>query len=232
MRLNYLAKSEGADQLPRAAEASFSFSALHANILGRLERLKIVHGEDASYVALRGFLSREFAPTLDTIVERARSRIGEVAWTAELPRTAWTLSPSDFGFHNALRRSDGSIAFFDFEYFGKDDPAKMIADFVLHPAMELSESDKRFYVERMLQCFSADHGLRNRLALSFPLYGLKWCMILLNEFVPQFLDRREFAIEARAVREDVRTRQLLRSQRMLGKMINELESFPYLANCA
>ncbi len=232
MRLKQLAKSKGADQLPLAAEASFSFSALHANILGRLERLKSVQGEDASYAALRRFLSQEFAPALDAVVERAKGRTGEAAWTAELPRSAWTLSPSDFGFHNALRRPDGSIVFLDFEYFGKDDPAKMIADFVLHPAMELSESDKRFYVERMLQCFSADGGLPDRLALSYPLFGLKWCMILLNEFVPKYLDRREFAIAARANRENVRARQLLRSQRMLGKMKNELECFPYLAKCA
>ena len=39
-----------------------------------------------------------------------------------------TLSPSDFGFHNALKRSDGRIVFLDFEYFGWDDPAKMTAE--------------------------------------------------------------------------------------------------------
>jgi len=232
MRLKQLAMSEAADQLPRAAEACFSFSALHENILGRLERLKTVRGENASYAALQRFLPQELAPALDVVVERARVKIGEAAWTAELPRSAWTLSPSDFGFHNALRCPDGSIVLLDFEYFGKDDPAKMIADFVLHPAMELSESDKRFYVERMLQCFSADRGLPDRLVLSYPLFGLKWCMILLNEFVPKYLDRREFAIEASANREHVRARQLLKSQRMLGKIMNELESFPYWAKRA
>ena len=226
MRLKQLAMLKAADQLPRAAEACFSFHALHENILGRLGRLKTVQGEDASYTALQRFLSQEFSPALGIVVERARRKIGATAWTTELPRHAWTLSPSDFGFHNALRRADGSIVFLDFEYFGKDDPAKMIADFVLHPAMELNESNKRFYVERMLQCFSADRDLPDRLTLSYPLFGLKWCMILLNEFVPKYLDRREFAITADTNREHVRERQLLKSQRMLDKIMNELEGFP------
>lgn len=230
IRLKQLAMSESADELPRAAEACFSFHALHENITRRLERLKVVQGEGASYTAMQRFLSQEFVPTLDAVAERARRRVGAAGWITELPRNAWTLSPSDFGFHNTLRRPDGSIVFLDFEYFGKDDPVKMIADFVLHPAMELSESSKRFYVERMLQCFSDDQGLPDRLALSYPLFGLKWCMILLNEFVPKYLDRREFAITSVTDREHVRERQLLKSKRMLGKIMNELESFPTRKN--
>jgi len=94
--------------------------------------------------------------------------------------------------------------------------------------MELSESTKRLYVERMLERFSADPGLSDRLALSYPLFGLKWCMILLNEFVPKFIKRREFAVEAGVSREQVRERQLLKAKNMLGIMMSELETFPYL----
>lgn len=227
MRLKHLSTLEKSDLLPRAAEACLSFVALHDNILRRFERLSAVHGEDACYADMQQFVSQKFAPALDAIVGRARAKIGEAAWAAELPRSAWTLSPSDFGFHNALRRPDGSLVFIDFEYFGKDDPAKMIADFLLHPAMELSESARHSYTERMLDCFSADRGLPDRLALSYPLFGLKWCMILLNEFVPKFLERREFAIEAGANREDVRVRQLVKSERMLGRIMNDLKSCSY-----
>lgn len=232
MRLKQLATLTAAEELPRAAEACFSFSALYENILGRLKRLKAVQGECESYVVLHRFLAQEFEPALDAIVERAKARVGEASWVNELPRSAWTLSPSDFGFHNALQRLDGSIVLLDFEYFGKDDPAKMISDFVLHPAMELSESVKRSYVERMLQCFGADPDLPDRLILSYPLFGLKWCMILLNEFVPKFLDRREFAVEVNTGREHVRLRQLAKSERMLGRVVNELQSFPCWVKCA
>jgi hypothetical protein len=224
-RLKWLAALGTAEPLPRAAEACFSFSELHQNILRRLDRLQAVHGEGASYAGLRRFLSQSFAPALDAMVERAKTQIDAAAWSTELQRREWTLSPSDFGFHNALRRADGSIVFLDFEYFGKDDPAKMIADFVLHPAMELSKSAKHSYTQRMLACFSGDRGLTCRLALNYPLFGLKWCMILLNEFVPTFLERREFAVDAGTDREEVRMRQLIKSERMLDRTMNELEDF-------
>ena len=38
------------------------------------------------------------------------------------------LSPSDFGLHNALRGQDGQLRFVDFEYFGWDDPVKLVSD--------------------------------------------------------------------------------------------------------
>ena len=53
-------------------------------------------------------------------------------WTFDRPidPNERSLSPSDFGFHNAIRRADGRLAFVDFEYFGWDDPAKLVADFL------------------------------------------------------------------------------------------------------
>ena len=232
VRLKRLSASEQADRLPRAAEACLSFATLHDNILQRLEQLNDIQGEDASTAGLRRFLSEEFAPALDVLVTGAMGEMGEAAWRAELPCGALTLSPSDFGFHNALRRPDGSIVLLDFEYFGKDDPAKMISDFVLHPGMELSESVKRGYVERMLYHFSADRGLSDRLTLSYPLFGLKWCMILLNEFVPNFIERREFAMGVRHNRDHVRARQLEKAERMLRRMTSESKRFPYRTRCA
>lgn len=226
-RLKQLVTVPRAEQLPRAAEACFSFATLHDTILRRLERLHVVCNEAASTRALHRFLSQDFVPAFESVVKRTKARLGEAVWTAELPRSAWTLSPSDFGFHNALRHKDGSIVLLDFEYFGKDDPAKMIADFVLHPAMELSESAKSYYVERMLECFCADIDLPDRLALGYPFFGLKWCMILLNEFVPKFFERREFAVNTSADHEGIRMRQLAKSQHMLNRIMDELECFPY-----
>ena len=54
-----------------------------------------------------------------------------------------SLSPSDFGFHNALLEADGRLTFVDFEYFGWDDPVKIVADVMLHPGMGLSADHGR-----------------------------------------------------------------------------------------
>ena len=46
------------------------------------------------------------------------------------------ISPSDFGFHNALRTNTGPV-FFDFEFSGWDDPAKTIIDFFFSLVFQL-----------------------------------------------------------------------------------------------
>ena len=41
--------------------------------------------------------------------------------------------------------------------------------------------------------FARDAGFSDRLDLLHPLYGLRWCLILLNEFLPERWARRAFA---------------------------------------
>ena len=50
------------------------------------------------------------------------------------------LSPSDFGLHNALRTKDGQLRFIDFEYFGWDDPVKLVSDTAIQPGSSLPHS--------------------------------------------------------------------------------------------
>ena len=54
-------------------------------------------------------------------------------------------SPSDFGFHNALLKDNGKLCFLDFEYFGRDDPVKLMADFIWHHYACTSRSDTSFW---------------------------------------------------------------------------------------
>ena len=48
------------------------------------------------------------------------------------------LSPSDFGFHNALAQGE-TVRFIDFEYAGWDDPAKTVCDFFHHPGVPVPD---------------------------------------------------------------------------------------------
>ena len=79
------------------------------------------------------------------------------------------LSPSDFGFHNSLRR-DKKIIFFDFEYFGKDDPVKLVADFLLHPGMKIKDCQKKFWFNKVKKIFRKDKDFQNRLIYYLPFY--------------------------------------------------------------
>jgi len=204
VRLHELGKAPGAQGLPAASEARFSLSAVAKNIDERLQVLV----ERAP--ALSGFLAGELIPAWEQLRERCRG----IPFDRELTAGERTLSPSDFGFHNALRRN-GQLVFLDFEYFGWDDPAKMIADVLLHPGMDLAQELRVRFAEGVLAGFPDQPGLRERVRLAYPLFGIKWCLILLNEFLPGSLDRRQFAAPA-----SVAERQTLQLAKTRAKLLS------------
>jgi hypothetical protein len=124
------------------------------------------------------------------------------------------LSPGDFGFHNAVRRPDGRLAFVDFEYFGWDDPAKMTADVLLHPGMRRTDAVSSRLSARLRAVFASTPGFEERLNVIFPLCTLNWALIMLNEFDPAHARRRDFAGDADLAA--TRTRQLVRAETFLS----------------
>ena len=227
--LKVLAGHERSATFPPASEACFSPAAIEANLQARLERLAALPDEEGPFHALHAFLAQGFRPALASVVGWCRARLQPSggAWTSELPAHRRTLSPSDFGFHNAIRRADGTLVFLDFEHFGWDDPAKMIADVLLHPAMPLAQAIRRSFTSKILSRFDAEAGLADRLALVYPLFGLKWCLILLNEFVPQELARRARATQDGMRVPELQFLQLSKSKRMLQRVMEDYERFPY-----
>ena len=98
-----------------------------------------------------------------------------------IPKKYEILSPSDFGFHNSLKNS-GKIFFIDFEYFGKDDPVKLVSDFLLHPGMSLTNTQKRIWLKKVSKIFLYDKEFVNRLRFFIPFYAIRWSLIVLNDF--------------------------------------------------
>jgi hypothetical protein len=60
----------------------------------------------------------------------------------------------------------------------------------------------------------------------YPLFGLKWCMIILNEFLPGALLRRHFAATAATDRSALQRQQLDKARQMLNRIRAEYECFP------
>jgi hypothetical protein len=216
-RLAVLKHRPGAGRLRPASEACFSGGALAECLRGRVEPL-LARRE---YPELADFLHRDMLPALDSVLDSTRSRLGD-RFESELLADSLTLSPSDFGFHNALRCGDGTPVFLDFEYFGWDDPAKMICDFLLHPGMTVPPALKRGFAAAMLREFPDATG---RVEAYYPLFGLKWCLILLNEFLPAHLLRRKFAGMTKV--EAHQAEQLAKAKTMLRNILTDDQSFPY-----
>ncbi len=225
-RLHALRLSASARQLPLACEAVLSGSELERQLAMRMERLLQLEDEPK----LKAFISREFQPAMERLLAHAQRQYREqgLLFREELAPEHRTLSPADFGFHNAIQQSSGRLTFVDFEYFGWDDPVKLVADFLWHPAMSLDEQIKRAFVEKMRAIYHHDAAFEDRLKALYPLYGLRWCMILLNEFLPQGQARRA---HASGTGEDgwteIKQRQLKRARHLLDEILRTYERFPY-----
>lgn len=205
--------------LPPASDACFTYGSYLENARKRLARFERLSGRTPLHRAAAAFLNDDFKPLFNKAEAwycRILSEVGH-APDRELSPEQKTLSPSDFGFHNAIRRPDGSLAFVDFEYFGWDDPAQMIADFIHYPAVPVSTMLKENFLDRALGIFGQDDTLEFRVRLVYPIMGLTWCLILLNEFLPGPLARRRAANGARPVKEILYT-QLLKARNKLDEI--------------
>ena len=196
-----------------ASQACLSGAELERQIRERITALESIADEQ-----LEKFLQRELAPVAVDLFAKA-----SVAWpggyAVPLPIERQTLSPSDFGSHNSIAIRGGARVFIDFEYFGWDDPAKLIADFVWHPAMDLAEDDQRRWIEGSMQIFADDPDLKTRVTLALPLYGVRWCLILLNEFRRSEWNKRLQADgDRQSARERILGEQLAKARRLLERI--------------
>lgn len=211
-------------RFPKASAAAFSGQALEEQISHRFKSL-VTYG--SGYTELRNYLCNELKPIIDEIVEW-----GRVSWpirsryNEELLLESRTLSPSDFGFHNALRNETGKVIFIDWEYFGWDDPAKLIGDFLLHPGMNLSDKIKSKWLTGAVRIFG--YEIMPRLRVMWPYLTLCWCLILLNEYRRDIWARRATAADVTVSPSSERLeKQLCRSKTLAKTIASSYREFPY-----
>jgi hypothetical protein len=169
--------------LPPVSEACFSMESHLETTASRVRRLANIQVVSEAH----GAAAKLVADMIQPFWEAIRSRVSSLAGgriSQVLPPDERCLSPSDFGFHNALRDEGGHLRFIDFEYAGWDDPAKTIIDFCNQPDFLLPDQLARVFREGALACLSPLGWLPERLVLLEPVYQLKWSCICLNGFLP------------------------------------------------
>lgn len=197
-----------AGELPVASEACFSVAEHLGNLRRRVARLSEVTSPEAL-----AFVQGELSPLASAVVGAAEAQWGEKPLTASDRR----VSPSDFGFHNALRESDGRLRFLDFEYAGWDDPAKLVCDFFCQPALPVPLGQWDAFTVAVAEDLSDPAAHLARFAALLPVYRLKWCCMLLNDFLPTGSARRAFA-SGKPVTADQRATQLGKARELLEKV--------------
>lgn len=162
-----------------ASEACLSGEEILRQLDVRLERLR-AHGEPA----VRDFAAERVAPRRAAAEATAREayRRGGLSFAAPLPPERRCLIPADLGFHNALRPVGRAerLVFLDFEYFGWDDPVKLVADVLLHPGHTLGPALAARFLAHMTRLFGGDPTFAARLDALLPLFALRWALIVLQ----------------------------------------------------
>ena len=217
------------DSLPLAAEACFSIQSIVDSISLRLLKLQNLTPVNSLHIELHTWLNNSFTNTFEKVLDWCLLELDKLNLNnnSNLDPKYQTLSPSDFGFHNALRTNQGKLIFLDFEYFGWDDPSKMISDFLLHPAMSLTKASKDEFWRNMIGGFKSHPNLESLTKIVYPLWGLKWCSIILNEFHPEIMEIRKFAMGELVDTDFVQTQQLDKAKRLLKKIDVNFREFPY-----
>ena len=208
-----------ARRLPRASEACLDLDDHLHSAENRLKRLQNIEVSDHIDQEARSFVDYHLIPAW------TRIRAGIETGPVPPPQPETLISPSDFGFHNALREEDGRVRFLDFEYAGWDDPVKLAADFVLQPEMDLSADLQVSFVQCLFSLFKQPELIFRRFLALAPVHHLKWCGILLNDFLPVSGLRRDFALN-RGERGQRRASQLEKAKSYFKDRLEPLMNFP------
>jgi hypothetical protein len=117
-------------------------------------------------------------------VEAVKHWVDEAIRSGQVPdamdKQQLVISPSDFGFHNAISTASG-VRFIDFEFAGWDDPAKAVADFMLQPRIPL-----HLKTSPLLEAVPSETRalVSKRVMVLTPILRVKWLCIILSVFQP------------------------------------------------
>lgn len=214
LQLNHPKTHEIARELMNASEACFSIEEHFSMVDGRIKRLVSIPGTLNVDTQAREFI-KELHESWRSLKSRILHKLRRVSQEI-LPVRC--ISPSDFGFHNALQTSRG-ICFLDFEYAGWDDPAKMAGDFFSHPAVPVDIKHFERFLDTTMRYSKDSRALADQARLLFPVFQTKWCCIILNDFLPAAAQRRRFA-DATFDEVSRKTAQLEKAQQLFS-LLNE-----------
>lgn len=192
--INRFRDAEDGAGLGDASEACFSIGDQLTCVEGRVARLKDISA-DTPLDREAGRFARTLMEGWENVRRAAVSNADhmKIGLDDSLDGRDRCLSPSDFGFHNSLRTQEGRYRFLDFEYAGWDDPAKMICDFFSQAVFPISMLFYDKFATHAFSFFPDPEWHMRRARILYPVFQIKWCCIILNEFLPVERDRRVWA---------------------------------------
>jgi hypothetical protein len=181
--------------LAPGSEACFSIADHLGRIGSRVARLARLDPGAPHLEQAVAVVDDVLRPTWDRVRDRVADACAASGVTQHqpLPDAEIIASPSDFGFHNALWADGRGLAFLDFEYAGRDDPAKLAGDFFGCPEIPTPPEHFALFADTLAERLKLPEPARLRMDLLRDAYRIKWACIILNDFLPTDDARRRFA---------------------------------------
>jgi len=223
--LNAARRRPEAERLSAGSEACFSLDEHVHCTQRRVDRLlQQLSPRRPVENAAQDLVRHGLSPTWGRIRQDISAAMNRSRWLSSyvLDSRERCLSPSDFGLHNSILEDSGRFRFVDLEYAGWDDPAKTVCDFLCQPGIPIAVELREYVIAEMLQDWPERTTVEERIRLLLPVYQVKWCCILLNEFLPLGRARREFAGVDR-ISEDSLERQLSKVRHALAQVADSLQ---------
>jgi hypothetical protein len=193
LTINAAPRTPGA--LAPASEACFSLADHIATVERRVARVATLDPKAPHVQQAQRLVDEVLLPKWNAVKARltGEARDAGLEIGRALRPEECCLSPSDFGFHNALADETGRVIFLDFEYAGRDDPAKLVSDFFCQPEIPVPLNYHPGFLTRLADGLELDDAGRARCRILLDAYRIKWSCIILNDFLPVGAARRSFA---------------------------------------
>jgi len=179
--LNLINKSKFSKNLPLAIDG-IKNREYHLKLcekkVNQLKKIKINSSTKKNFLS---FLINKIVPKFEEIKKNYKAIKKYNLPKMKLTKKEMIVSPSDFGFHNIIKKNK-KLFFIDFEYAGLDDPIKLICDFYCQPDQNLNEYHKKKFINKLFVKNYTKKVLANYTKIFLPFHKLKWCCIMLNEF--------------------------------------------------
>ncbi len=175
-----------------ASEPCISINTFSNGIINKFNSTLNSHINSDESQCTAKWLKQTLKPILEIQIQNLRGKHSLEHWTNDDIGT-W-ISPSDVGIHNTICNHD-KLYFLDFEYAGKDDLSKLVADWTLQPNAPLHKSQEELLISHVRRLTCEDKYLNpdwtQRLQDIKPIIHLKWCMILLKKKRTQEENKRQ-----------------------------------------
>lgn len=177
--------------LKNASDACFTIKDHLSIIDNRLKEFKDLFLEDTKFSEIKEILNSKWHTVKNETHKKIRFYNLSLDEPLEIKKRI--ISPSDFGFHNILIKKDGTMVFFDFEYSGWDDPAKLVCDFFNQVAVPVSSIHYELFINNAFLNLKLNEYDKMRIETLLMVYKIKWCCIILNVFSLKNVNRRLFS---------------------------------------